>query len=110
MLTKIMSSICMAISLLAATVATAVAATGSSTSEDGQLLPPSHSRGAGLDGVVVIDLPARPAPEDLVEGHARLEPGEVCAEAEMQTVPKAQVARDATADVETVAVGELPLI
>ena len=57
-------------------------------------------------GVGVVDFPVRPPFEHLFEGHPRFQPGQRRAEAEVQTLPEAEVAA-ATVDVEAVRIGEL---
>ena len=78
---------------------------GSGVAEvDGEGRPAADLGGVEL-GVVGVDLPLGEALEDLVDGDPRLEPGERCAEAEVDAVAEGEVALDRSVDVEGVAVG-----
>ena len=64
------------------------------------MLPPADRGGAGLLGVVPVDLPLGEALEDLVERDPALEAGERGTEAEVEAVPERQVVADLAVDVE----------
>ena len=63
-----------------------------------------------LLGAVPIDLPLGEARDDLVEGHAALEPCERGPEAEVDPVAEGQVVVDDAGDVEAVGVWEVTLV
>ena len=73
-----------------------------------QPLPAAHRRGVLHLGLVPVDLPGRPAPEDLLERDAALQPGQGRAEAVVRAEDEGQVQALLPVDVEPVRVVEAP--
>src|SRR5690606_7614570 len=77
---------------------------------DGKPLPAAHRRGAGLDGMLPVDLPGRKPLQHLVQRDAALEPGERRSETEVDAVAEGEVMIDPSLDVEAVAAWEAALV
>src|SRR6185312_4421768 len=75
-----------------------------------QRLPAAHRGRLGPLGPAIVDLPLGEAVQHFVQGDAPLEPGERCAEAEVDPVAEGLMTADVAVDVEAVAVGEVPLV
>src|ERR1700691_2361930 len=104
MLTRIMSSRFMVCSCPDESVRTA------SRRAHRQCLPAPNGGGVSPLGLVVVDLPFREAVEHLVEGDTPFEPGQRSAEAEVDAVAEGLVTADLAVDIETVPLGEVPLV
>src|SRR3954469_2012565 len=96
MLTRIMSSICMACLLL--------------LREDREAVPAAHGRGVGLLGVVPVDVPLGEALQHFLQGDAPLQAGEGVAQAEVDAVAEGQVTLVLVVDVERLAAVEDALV
>src|SRR4051794_18832092 len=107
MLTRIMSSICMAGSCLR-TVGLEMWLTLRRV--DGKSFPAADRRGAGLPGVLPVDVPLGEALQHLVECDPSFESRQRGAEAEVDAVPEGEVMVDLAVDVEGVAVVEPAVI